>query len=308
MFNTIKVLFLQFSPDKKCEEYNFIMNEILPKYAKKEIRFIKTSDIDQIKETFDVFVYPCRNHKIFTYYGYAPVFEQVLELVKKINPKIIIQLKDESHSEYMHKHIELANYCKLFLKQFKHNYHVYPNNLIHIPLGYPNKFFSDINSLKMIKERKYFWSWCGYMDCRPERSDMINNFFNHIWKGMVSFNGSSDSYETSQMYRDSIFVPCPRGYYTLDCWRTYESIVSGAIPVVVGSLDEIQTTFDYTEVPPFICAETWYEASQKCVKLLEKYVRGNCEELQSMQDNLVKWWKNEMNYIQSNVYRVLFLE
>jgi hypothetical protein len=125
---------------------------------------------------------------------------------------------------------------------------------------------------------------------------------------MVSFNGSLNSFETSEMYKNSIFVPCPRGYYTLDCWRTYEAIVSGAIPVVVGTESEIRTTFDYHEFPPIIFAEDWNLAASKCSKLLEKLISGDSSELQKIQNDLIEWWKNEMNYIQSNVYRVLFLE
>jgi hypothetical protein len=134
---------------------------------------------------------------------------------------------------------------------------------------------------------------------------MLSNFLNYIWKGLVCTNTAFNTFETSQLYNECIFVPCGRGNYSLDCWRIYEAIVSGAIPVVVGSESEILSTFEYKNFPPFIYAENWYEASQKCVKLLERFISGDIEELQNIQDNLINWWNNEMNYIQNNVIKVL---
>jgi len=299
----IKVLFFQFSSEDNCEEYNFIMNEILPKYFKKYVKFIKPSDIDQINENFDVFVYPCRDRNVVTYYGSAPVFEQVLECVIKVKPKIIIQLYDESSLEYLDNHLTLSKYCKLFLKQYKHYYHNFPENVVQIPLGYLNNFNVDLNNIKPVKERKYFWGWSGNL--KNDRSEMLNNFLNYVWKGVVYSNLSLNVFETSQLYKECIFVPCGRGNFTLDCWRIYEAIVSGSIPVIVGSDEEVKNTFDYSEFPPFIHDETWYGASQKCVKLLDNYIKGDLEELQHIQNNLLTWWNNVMNSVSMKVYHVL---
>lgn len=306
MKNDIKVLFFNFPSKDGCLEHNFILNEILPRYSNKIVKFIYPNDIEEINETFDVFVYPCRYYQIWNYYGYAPVYEQVLEAVKKVKPKIIIQLYDECSSEYLHKHLELSKYCKLFLKQHAHEYHSYSDNTIHIPLGVPNTYEYDLSNIKMIKDRKYFWAWSGHM--KQDRLDMINNFMLKIWKGNVCTNTALNPLETSNVYRDSIFVPCGRGNYSLDCWRIYESIVSGAIPVVVGSLKELKYTFNYSEFPPFIHDETWSGASNKCLKMIEKFVKKDYDELNDIQSKLINWWRNEMNYIQSTVYEVLFSE
>lgn len=301
--NSIKVLFFHFPSKEKCEEYNFILSEVLPKYQQKNIKFCFSHDVDQINEVFDVFVYPCRHHKLENYYGFAPVLDQVINAVEKFKPKIIIQLYDESAEEYMHNHLILSKYCKLFLKQYKHPYHIFPENVIHLPLGYLNKFSVDLNNIKLIKERKYFWGWSGHI--KNDRSDMLNSFLNHVWKGVIHTNTASDVIETSKLYKECIFVPCGRGNYTLDCWRIYEAIVSGAIPVVVGSLNEIKKTFEYKKFPPFIYDESWYNASQKCVKLIEKFISGDDSELQNIQNNLIEWWNYEMNYVQKNVLSVL---
>lgn len=303
MITDIKILFFNFPSKDRCLEHNFILNEILPRYSNKIVKFIYPHDIDQTNETFDVFVYPCRHHKVWTYYGYPPVYEQVLDAVKKFKPKIIIQLYDECSYEYLNNHLELSKYCKLFLKEYSHPHQSYSDNTIHIPLGVPNTYEYDLSNIKMIKDRKYFWSWSGHV--KQDRIDMINNFMLKVWKGNICTSTALTPLETSNLYRDSIFVPCGRGNYTLDCWRIYESIVSGAIPVVVGSLDELKYTFNYPEFPPFIHDETWNGATDKCVNLLKKYVKDDYEELDNIQNSLLEWWKKLMLYISTEVYTVL---
>ena len=87
MLESIKILFFHFPNKEKCYEYNFILNELLPKYSRKQIKFCFSHDVEQINETFDVIVYPCRHHRLENYYGFAPVYEQILFAVKKFKPK-----------------------------------------------------------------------------------------------------------------------------------------------------------------------------------------------------------------------------
>ncbi len=55
------------------------------------------------------------------------------------------------------------------------------------------------------------------------------------------------------VYNDSIFIPNGRGNFTLDCFRIYEAILSGCIPVIVGKNEELDTIFYYNnDKPPFI--------------------------------------------------------
>jgi len=104
-----------------------------------------------------------------------------------------------------------------------------------------------------------------------------------------------------EIYNNSIFVICGRGNISLDCYRIYEAIVAGAIPVVVGKLDEIEITFNYNNnIPPFIWDETWEKVVLKCNDLL-----NNDEKLQTIQDELLLWWKNQIKFINEIVTKVL---
>ena len=46
-------------------------------------------------------------------------------------------------------------------------------------------------------------------------------------------------------YRSAYFVPIGRGFVSLDCFRVYEACASGAVPIVVGPLDELIETFSH---------------------------------------------------------------
>jgi hypothetical protein len=81
----------------------------------------------------------------------------------------------------------------------------------------------------------------------------------------------------------------------------YEAIVAGAIPIVVGTNQEINITFKYNnKKPPIIYANNWENAVAKCNNLLDKP-----NQLQEMQNELLKWWNNEMNIYKELIQNVL---
>ena len=107
--------------------------------------------------------------------------------------------------------------------------------------------------------------------------------------------------ECFETYSNSIFVINGRGNCSLDCFRIYETIVAGAIPVVVGEPDEINNTFHYqNKRVPFIHEESWDKAFIRCNELL-----GNPEALQKLQDELLIWWRDQHTMIQSRIQTAL---
>jgi hypothetical protein len=102
-----------------------------------------------------------------------------------------------------------------------------------------------------------------------------------------------------EIYNNSIFVICGRGNASLDCFRIYETIVAGAIPVIVGSNKEIENTFYYNNnIPPFIYDDTWEKVVVKCNDLLNNY-----EKLQEIQNNLLLWWNNQILFINNLIIK-----
>lgn len=246
-------------------ETDFLLNDILPKGEVSH----------NLNDASDVFVFASRTH----------LYNEILSIVQKTKPKIIVCLSDELIVENLQRFNQLGNYCDLFLRQYHHPQYTYTSNTIHIPLGYTNgcKVFQEPKELN--------WSFLG--EIKTDRQEMIDTF-RSIPKHFVGKSLHKDL--MCKIYSKSIFVPCGRGNSSLDCFRLYEASMNGAIPVVVGCQDEIECTFKYEENPPWIFAETWKDALDKCESLLERPI-----------DNtpVLNWWKSRIDKIKSKVLEVL---
>lgn len=253
-------------------EVDYLLNEILPE---QDVSFVPKQYIEHLTEPCDVFIFVSRVHD----------FWNIRETVKRIKPKVIIMLSDEFHQENLYNYNMLGNYCDLFLRNYHHQYYNYTPNTLVLPLGYTNecKRFSST--------KKYDWSFVGTI--KTDREEMLNTF-SQLPSHYVSTNLPKE--EMCKVYSESIFVPCGRGNSSLDCFRLYEASMNGAVPVVVGSEKEINNTFKYEQTPPWVFAETWSEAYDKCKTLLENGV-----------DNkpVLEWWDNTIQSIRNKVLEVL---
>ena len=107
-----------------------------------------------------------------------------------------------------------------------------------------------------------------------------------------NFHGLAEISKLKKYYRDSIFVPNGRGEVSLDCFRLYEASICGAIPIIVGSTDEISNTFLYEENPPWLYFNTWDEAKNGCINLLK-----DRKLITDMSKKLSFWWNYRLNKI-----------
>lgn len=290
----IKILFFATGYSSTfCSEYEeFITKELF--YEKNiSINCLNNlSEIDQINENFDIFVYRCRDPQNYIW-RYVPTYEDALKCVLKYKPKIIIQLADEYYFENLQEHNQLAKHCKLFLRQFNYSNYEYFQNTVQIPLGYYNSFEIDSRIIKTIGERKLNWSFigCQKSDRREcvETFSLIENNFIHLQEDGIPQQISRE--EMLNIYLDSVFIPCSRGWTQLETNRIYESLICGAIPVIVCGEEEYNVVFQFygncQEKPLFIRENSWIEAVDKCKKLLD-----TPDELQKMQEYNIDWFNN----------------
>ena len=103
--------------------------------------------------------------------------------------------------------------------------------------------------------------------------------------------------ELFSIYNDSIFVINGKGNFSIDCFRIYEAVVSGSIPIIVGEKNELKRVFFFNDntLPPFIFADNWSDAVTICKNLLEDKTQ-----LQNIQDANINWWKNKITEIIAN--------
>lgn len=286
----IKILYFARKDKNDLCEYDYIMNDILPKDMEKNSTFLFLEGVRETQEKFDVFVYSSRDPQNYPW-GYMPTYEEVLECVLKIQPKIIIQLSDEFYFEDLQVHNNLANYCELFLRQHHFDNYSYTMNTIQMPLGYCNGIEVKSENILNVFDRKYTWSFIGEM--KSDRWDLVNAF--NLIEGGFSGSGLSKS-EMTDVYMNSIFAPSGRGNSSLNCFRLYETSMMGCIPVVVGSQYELDVTFLYEENPPWIFSDNWETAVSICQELL-----NDKNELQKLQDKNLQWWKNRIGKISKKI-------
>ena len=192
-------------------------------------------------------------------------YNVIFNIVKLLKPKIIFNLSDESGKREIFQ--ELAKHTRIVFRQYHHLHYKKYSNIHHIPLGYMKGMLeNDYNNitLKTPEKRKYTWSFIGAV--RQNRVHMVS-VMSQISPFIVS-SGISPS-EMKDIYRNSVFVTNERGWYVLDCFRLYEASLCGAIPVVVGNVNEINATFMKHENPPWLFCTTWEVALKRCKKLVE---------------------------------------
>ena len=272
---------------KGCWEEDFILKELLPS----NLNILYFDDPQRVKIPEEEYVL------LFSIGGAN--FNHLEELCRKKNPLVVFMISDENgiNPEFN----KLSTYTKLVVRQYYHaHYPSYPN-IVYMPLGYmKNMLPCKSTELKVnpINERQFKWSFVG--EIRENRKIMINKFRS---SGLVPYflmNGISPS-QMFDIYSNTIFVPNDRGHVNLDCLRLYEASLCGAIPIVVGKIEEIKYTFMYEECPPWIFAASWDKAIEVCNKLLRDPV-----ELQKRQNTVVYWWHKRIENLRSTLNEKCF--
>ena len=272
---------------KGCWEEDFILKELLP--ANLEVFYY--ADPQKVEV-------PSEDYVLIFSIGGANI-HHLQELCIKKHPKIIFMISDEFgvNPEFN----ELSKYTTLFVRQYYHKHYPVFENIVYMPLGYM-KGMLPCNStelkVKPINERQFRWSFVGTI--RQNREKMIKKLRN---SGMVPYflmNGISPS-EMFEIYSNSIFVPNDRGHTNLDCLRLYEASLCGAIPIVVGNIEEIKHTFFQEECPPWIFAKSWDKAVEVCYRLLKNPI-----ELQKRQNTVLYWWSKRVEKLRRTLNEKCF--
>ena len=155
----------------------------------------------------------------------------------------------------------------LVLRQFSvapyRSYQGFHANVMQLPLGYIQKFLKyenmTLSSFDVAKysstidadSRNLSWAFVGTIAQHHERPHMINVF--REWLPHIVRTGGLQPQEMRDIYLRSKFVLVGRGFCSLDCFRIYESLICGALPVVVGNPYELAQTFEFEgDLPPLV--------------------------------------------------------
>lgn len=150
---------------------------------------------------------------------------------------------------------------------------------------------------RLSSQRNYSWSFIGTVQAHKERGHALNVFSK--WEPHLVSSGLRAE-EMREIYNNSKFVLVGRGQANLDCFRIYEAIIAGAVPILVGSTYELERAFEFEgDFPPFLFAESYEKA-------LEISQQKTNEEINIMREKVVKWYIDRISLIKRRIR--LFLD
>ena len=210
------------------------------------------------------------------------------ELVNRGYQYAVIDLSDETRNSstvsYAEANFVLRNYFRPGLA----------DHVLHFPLGY-NKGFATIAENPPADKRQYTWAFVGQRWDQTRENMRQNMIAIPDGKIHVAENESFklDPVDMSRIYRDSIFVPAPHGWWVIDSFRVTEALEAGCIPIVETS-DYWQNL--YGEQPPFPQINNWAYAPVVIKQLMEDPVK-----LEELRLRCCQWWCETKELVTSQV-------
>jgi len=212
----------------------------------------------------------------------------------------VVVLSDEFYSSST----EFYGTAKFVLRNYWHKKFSDQKNILFFPLGYKKGFWGGNENLKpkQAHERKYIWSFAGQIQ-KSSRVFMINNMKKvPDFRIHETFKWEDPNALSVTDYRnillESVFVPCPRGWWNLDSFRLYEALECGCIPIVE------KTPFDYFQKMfgsyPFLSVNSWDEAPE----LINNYLSDPAA-LEELRMECFSWWNNYKKGMQRSVSDVI---
>ncbi len=177
-------------------------------------------------------------------------------------------------------------------------------NLLQLPLGFGVGFQNTGGMGIPASQRAYSVAFLGRMK-HERQSEMLpalrvvpGEFFlreTQTWaEALRNFNQSSTS-----IYRQSVFVPCPKGNWNPECNRLYDALEWGCIPLIRN----------YTETPyqdgyhskllgphPLPEFDHWDAAADFACEMLQRP-----ERLNALQVEIFNWWRDYRNDLRSRL-------
>ncbi len=109
-----------------------------------------------------------------------------------------------------------------------------PGHGFYYPLGSPVGLKENLVS-KPINQRKYTWSFAGQIKTSRQAmlksAERIKGGYAHLTHDWDDPRGLSRK-DYAALLSDTVFVLCPRGNCSVECFRLYEALDAGAIPIV----------------------------------------------------------------------------
>jgi len=306
MIDILKSIFVLWACNSLGWDHDF-MRELFPSPKFEHINypdFLQLNETSRMEMKPRVIVYNIENS------GHDAQYTVITDLIKQYKPQILVHTSDEFQGwGQKWKYGEGTNFYNqvpLVLRQ----YGIWPYrslqnlHVVQLPLGYMtgmlvegNRSMSSIEAAtysltRSSSNRNYSWSFIGNQNSHKERKYGVEVFSE--WHPNY-IDGGLPPPKMKEIYNNSKLVLVGRGHVNLDCYRVYEAIISGAIPVVVGPKFESDLAFEFEgDLPPLIFADSFQSALQICKNLTDS-------DIDKLRSDNINWYINRMKYIMKKI-------
>lgn len=234
---------------------------------------------------------------IFVYntWGLDPaVREELVRLVSRFDDIGIVSVDEPTReSPETYAHVAFGVRIGFAAEQYRG-----AQNLLVTPLGVP-KTFVPAEPSRNVHERRFSWAFLGEVK-NERRENMVRSLqtvrgepFLHTTSGWDAADARRGT-AYSDVLADSIFAPTPPANVHLECYRTYEALECGAIPVV--DTDYYRTEFG----APFpVVQPTWGNAPEILNRLL-----GDRGALERLDTQCREWWTDVKRSYPAKIMRL----
>jgi hypothetical protein len=232
MTKTINLIWWQFDPHSSYE-YDWL-NSLLSGFTVNHITDVESNACFDnaiiVANLSQIFFTKSRSQK--DYNKELQQFHNYIKLYQSKGLKVgLFHLGDEFYKESTSFYRDL-NF--IFREYYREEVHKKYRRCHYLPLGYSSGFCSGLTP-KKISEREYSWSFAGQL--KGSRYEMIK-YAQRIPRGKYHAtnqwndpNGLTPR-EYASLLSDTVFSPCPIGNFSVDCFRVYESLEAGTIPII----------------------------------------------------------------------------
>lgn len=239
----------------------------------------------------------------FDYNACSAILDNSLIVFSNDSPKLTPELE-----EYFKKFDKLNyNYSLLHLSNerlsYKHDFKYYKRakhvlrgyydpriklkNVLTIPIGFKSGLLNTENITPTIFEREYRWAFIGQLkkDRKEMHDALISSQPNYVY--LTSKWDAPEQLTVEkiiEIYKKTIFIPCPMGFCNPDTFRLNEALEWGCIPIVkkFNSTDYFVNVYGKH---PFIVVDKWADATT----IIENMCRDT-EALENYRQSIIKWY------------------
>jgi hypothetical protein len=205
-------------------------------------------------------------------------------------PRVLYHMSDEMVEVGR----DLYQHCELVIRNGSANFGVAGDaNIVQVPLGYVTGLKNDSGFNRRASERKCSVAFLGAL--KQERIEMLRALQNVQGHSFVrhtkSFAEATRHFgiSTIAVYKNTVFVPSPRGNWNPECTRLYDALEWGCIPLLKRYTD---SEYHYTyhdklfgphPIPTF---DDWESAAGTADRLL-----ADKDSLDALQAEILMWWQ-----------------